>query len=246
MQGNNYRKTIEELLQEEIELADQQPSGVDQLPQVDLRTLLSELVALKSEVRVETQSSRDQRNRQEQSLQTLQGALQRMDDSKQQMSEVVKSAREQEMRRAALALVDIADRLESSLQGAAVQTRRTGRLFGGIDSMAVRSWRDGTSITLRRVEGYLSEFGVKRIQTVGEVFDPNAMEAVQITHRRDLPEGVVAEEITAGYTFLNTPLRDAQVIVNRRENHQADGIVRHLRRATEQRLDELLKLLSRR
>jgi molecular chaperone GrpE len=243
---DEYRMTIDELLQEEIELANKQERDVDPLPQVDLRILLSELIRLKSEVRVETQSAREQRDRQKQTLEMLEQAFQRIDEGKRALSESVQNVREQEMRRAALALVDIADRLESTLRGATVQPRRVERLFGGNAHRFVQSLRDGVSITMRRVDGYLSRFGVERIQSVGKAFDPNLMEAVQTVYRRDLPEGIVTEEITAGYLFLHSPLRDAQVVVNRKQTDRTEGIVQKLREATERRLSDLFKLVSSR
>ncbi len=56
----------------------------------------------------------------------------------------------------------------------------------------------------------LEQEGVQRIKTVGEEFDPHAMEAVSTG---DGEKGKVLDEARAGYMFYDTVLRPAQVVV---------------------------------
>jgi molecular chaperone GrpE len=124
-------------------------------------------------------------------------------------------------KRAMEALVDMGDRLETSLAAAEQACRREerpslGRLLRrGRGTEAVRSLRDGLQLTLRRLKEHLAEAELQRVPTVGHAFDPETMEAIETVRRPDLGEGVVAEEVASGYRQAGKLMRAAKVIVNR-------------------------------
>ena len=63
--------------------------------------------------------------------------------------------------------------------------------------------------TLTRLE----ENGVEKIKSVGEKFDPNIHEAVQVVETEDEPDDTVVEEVRAGFLLNGRLLRPAQVKV---------------------------------
>lgn len=68
------------------------------------------------------------------------------------------------------------------------------------------------TLTVAQFLQVLKEEGITQIKTVGEDFNPHTMEAVTTANGA---EGKVVEEVRAGYTFGDTVLRPAQVIVGK-------------------------------
>lgn len=74
---------------------------------------------------------------------------------------------------------------------------------------------DGYAMSLRRIERVLPQFGLEAISAVGEPFDPELMEAVEMVEAEDVESGTVVEEVRRGYRWKNTIFRFAQVKVAR-------------------------------
>lgn len=92
------------------------------------------------------------------------------------------------------------------------------RLLPGLDSLilALKHTQDeGVKVSIKHFLDILEFEGVKKIETVGENFDPNLMEAVSTVVGE---EGKVIEELRAGYKIFDNVLRPAQVIVGRNQS----------------------------
>lgn len=92
------------------------------------------------------------------------------------------------------------------------------RLLPGLDSLilALKHTQDeGVKVSIKHFLDILEFEGVKKIETVGENFDPNLMEAVSTVVGE---EGKVVEELRAGYKIFDNVLRPAQVIVGRNQS----------------------------
>lgn len=72
----------------------------------------------------------------------------------------------------------------------------------------------GVQSVVKQFEHTLSGLGVKKIQTVGEVFDPAVHEAVGVEEGEGEVE-VVCEELAAGYQLENHVVRHAMVKVKK-------------------------------
>jgi len=75
--------------------------------------------------------------------------------------------------------------------------------------------RQGVEMILRQVDGVLTDMGVERIPTVGEVFDPRVHEAVEHIPTDERPEGEITGEYQAGYSLGDVLIRPARVQVAR-------------------------------
>jgi molecular chaperone GrpE len=72
---------------------------------------------------------------------------------------------------------------------------------------------DGYALSLRRIERLLPQLSIEPLACVGQPFDPESMEAVELV---DGPvPGLVAEEVRRGYRKQGTVIRIAQVKVVR-------------------------------
>ncbi|AKG54260.1 heat shock protein GrpE [Dehalogenimonas sp. WBC-2] len=78
------------------------------------------------------------------------------------------------------------------------------------ENLAGESWVQGMSLIEKKFLQLLEREGVSRMRTVGEQFDPSLHEAVL---RCAGEEGVIVEELLAGYMYRDKVLRQAQVKV---------------------------------
>ncbi len=74
-------------------------------------------------------------------------------------------------------------------------------------------WVAGVLMTDQQLGKALIEFGLLPIATVGQPFDPNLMEAVEIVPTDDQPDQTVVAEVVRGYLWGDEVLRIAQVKV---------------------------------
>jgi molecular chaperone GrpE len=107
-------------------------------------------------------------------------------------------------------------RLEAQVYAAEATLRK---IIPAVDSLerAVKHIDDqGLALSLKEFYAALESCGVSRIPTVGELFDPYAMECIQM-----IDEGGtrVVEEIQSGYKLHDKVLRVAQVNVGNKKNN---------------------------
>jgi molecular chaperone GrpE len=77
----------------------------------------------------------------------------------------------------------------------------------------VKALAEGLKMVLRQFEDALGTVGIQRISSLGKPFDPSEHEAVQHIQTSDVPPGVVAQELRAGYRWQDRLIRPALVVV---------------------------------
>ena len=73
--------------------------------------------------------------------------------------------------------------------------------------------REGVQLTLNSWHEMMKRFEVKRIDAVGEIFDPHLHEALT-QMPNEAPEGTVIAQHVAGYTLHGRLIRPARVLVS--------------------------------
>ena len=81
----------------------------------------------------------------------------------------------------------------------------------------IKPVRDGFVLIQKQWAGFLAEHGLKRIETLGQHFDPHVHEAVGQIISPDREEGIVLEEMLAGYLLNGKLLRPAKVKISAKE-----------------------------
>ena len=71
----------------------------------------------------------------------------------------------------------------------------------------------GLRMTMTQFQDVLSSVGVQEVATLGEQFDPRCHEAVGTVVDPGRTEGIIVEEVRAGYRLADALLRPAQVKV---------------------------------
>lgn len=78
---------------------------------------------------------------------------------------------------------------------------------------ALKSFLEGVDLTERELHKVLERYGVKRIEPIGQRFDPNAHQAMYEVQNPEVPEGTVVDVLQAGYVIGDRTLRPALVAV---------------------------------
>ena len=73
---------------------------------------------------------------------------------------------------------------------------------------------EGLEMVSKMTHEVFEKFGVSRVNTVGEVFDPNIHQAVGVVHSDTVPENHVVEECLGGYLLHDRIIRPAMVRVS--------------------------------
>ena len=72
---------------------------------------------------------------------------------------------------------------------------------------------EGVEMTLKGLQGCLEKFGLKSVESVGQVFDPNFHEAIGMEASEEMEANTVLKEYQKGYFYKERLLRAAKVIV---------------------------------
>jgi molecular chaperone GrpE len=80
---------------------------------------------------------------------------------------------------------------------------------------SVKALLDGVELTERALLNALEKHGVKRIEPLGQKFDPNRHQAMYEIENASVPTGHVVQVIQAGYLIGDRVLRPAMVAVSK-------------------------------
>jgi molecular chaperone GrpE len=226
---------------------------------VDLHTLLSQFIALRHEVNLQTRATRAQQEQNGEALRRLSQALEALQQAEDETRQAVSDAQEQILRPLLKTLVDVADALDLARQkmlqaqegawplldrlrapgsGAGAETAASswwGRWFGSrrpettaapalnqphpgqeaADQVCelLESLIQGYTMSLQRIERSLEQHSLERIDCVGQPFDPEQMEVMDVVGGTGRPSGEVVEELRRGYLWRGRVFRFALVRV---------------------------------
>jgi molecular chaperone GrpE len=202
-------------------------------------SLAAEFTALRQEVNLQTRAARAQLEQNAEALRQLGNATQALDDAR---SENDSDDQNDEIVRPLLkTLVDVYDAL--ALAGREVErVEKTTAAEARVDVSLVpqprpwwRRWRTvaavpaaegqdrqvlssilvGYKMGLQRLERSLRQHELEAIECVGEPFDPESMEVVEVVHETGSEGTEVLEEVRRGYRWRGRLFRAAQVRVSR-------------------------------
>ena len=205
-------RTYLDAVEEEVE-----PDSISSAdaPTVDLYTLFVELAALKNEVRIESRQLKtalDQFRGLVEPLQTGYTALQDgIESARRERQEVVRKS----LQPLLLDLLELRDRMLAASVDAAERKMSglTQRLFRK-EWEILDLWREGQSMTVRRLDQILASQGVTPLALMGCVLDPHVARAVQVEHRAGVENGIILAEVRQGFLWNGVLLRTAEVVVN--------------------------------
>lgn len=100
-------------------------------------------------------------------------------------------------------ILQVADNLQRALDSIPESARQGDKLAEGVE------------LTQRGLTSTLERYGIKRIETKGQRFDPHLHQAMMEVEDPNQPSGTVVLEMQAGYTIADRLLRPAMVGVSK-------------------------------
>lgn len=182
-------------------------------PTWDLQSLLSELVALRQEVRLGSREQAKMRRELETSASVQTRAADLFESHSAGLDERHASERREAERTCILPFLDLRDALLRG-RAAAAKARASRSLFRrpapGIEGVAA-----GYELVLERYDAALRQLGVSVVATTGQRFDPRTMVACETRVVDAAADGQVVEQIRSGFLRGDEVLRPADVVVGR-------------------------------
>lgn len=193
--------------------ADPAESALPKQP-VDLYTLLSELAALKNEVKLEARQFKK-------ALQELHSISEHLNSDQTvflaELDRSHKTLSEQHsheaLRPVIMQLLDLYDRMHAGLS--ATGQYKPGLFTPRREVQVIHAQRQGQALTLKRLQQTLAECDVWPIKTLGLLLDPYQMRATEIESRQEIADGIVTKELRTGFVWGKEILRTAEVTVNK-------------------------------
>ncbi|NBC13804.1 MAG: nucleotide exchange factor GrpE [Gammaproteobacteria bacterium] len=187
--------------------------AADQVPESapDLFSLLTELAALKNEVKLESRQVKTALEEFRGLFDTLREAQTRLGDEQARGCEEARAA---ERRALLLALLELRDRMQAG--HAQAERFRPGWLGRRRRApQVIAALAEGMAMSLRRLDEILARSGAQPLAAVGRHFDPQRMHAAELTRDAARPTGEVVAELRPGWLLHGELLRAAEVVVNR-------------------------------
>lgn len=183
---------------------------------IDLLTLLAEMAALKNEVRLQARQFKSALEQ----MQALSDVLREQNETLMRELERSRSlaadTKLQAERGLLLGLLELRDRLQAGLDAQATwRPSPLLRVLGGVQPY-LRSLREGSAMTLQRLDELLASHRVRPIAALGRALDPQNMQAVATESKPETADGVVLRELRRGFQQGTELLRAAEVIVNKK------------------------------
>ena len=119
----------------------------------------------------------------------------------------VENAQKYGLERFAVSLLDVCDSMEQGLQ------RATAAAEARSDDKEVAALVEGMELTAKQLRETLTRNGVRQIEAMGAVFDPELHEAVSAVESAEHPANSVMVVMRQGYTLNDRLLRPAMVVV---------------------------------
>ncbi len=108
----------------------------------------------------------------------------------------------------ARSMLNVVDSLDRGIESSAVENAE----FAANEIM-VKSLKDGMELTLKLLLDSLEQFGIKMLNPVGEMFNPNQHEALSMQEQLDVLPNSIIMVVQKGFVIHDRVLRPARVIV---------------------------------
>jgi molecular chaperone GrpE len=182
----------------------------------DLFSLLAELAALTSEVKLESRQVKSALEQFRDLFDSLQRANQQLSAELARQRQDAREIAENAERDLLLELVDLRDRLrDGRARAVGYKPNWLGHASGAGEFITLMA--QGLGMNLRRLDETLERREVYPIETLGRPFDPRIMTAIEVARDPTRPTGTVLVEVRVGYRRGESLLRLAEVIVNKHE-----------------------------
>ena len=181
----------------------------------DLYSLFVEVAGLRSEVRTESRLVKEALDQFRGVFDTLQAAQANLQQDLDRARTAARDQADAALRPLLLDVIDLRDRLLAALaSAAAARPSWAGRLLRRPASGG-EAWQEGLRMTLRRLDQVLLDRRVVPMLLAGQPFDPRRARVVGTSADSAAADGIVLQEVRAGFLWDDQVLRTADVIVSK-------------------------------
>jgi molecular chaperone GrpE len=103
-------------------------------------------------------------------------------------------------------ILGVADNMDRALQALDTDLREKA-------DATTKALLDGVELTERELLKVLEKHGIKKIEPIGEKFDPNFHQAMYEVQDASVPAGTIVQVVQAGYLIVDRMLRPALVAI---------------------------------
>ena len=91
------------------------------------------------------------------------------------------------------------------------------------ENTTLESFVEGMDLVYKQFEGFLTNFDVKRMDVLGEKFNPEVHDAVSKAHSDEYEEDYVSQVLQNGWTLNDKVIRHAMVVVSSGEEEKKEN-----------------------
>jgi molecular chaperone GrpE len=198
---------------DDIESAGETEEADAATPVPDLFTLLAEVSALRTEVKLESRQFKTALDEFRALFDAMREANARLGDEQERRLEQERTASRETQKDHLLELLDLRDRVQAGYEQATRFRPGWFRRRGAVEFVSAMA--EGMAMNLRRFDEILGRRGVRPLPAAGKAFDPLTMHAAEVANDPAQPEGRVVSELRRGFLLGDVLLRPAEVVVNR-------------------------------
>ena len=130
--------------------------------------------------------------------------LAEMENLRRRTEREVADARAYGVQKFAAEMLAISDNLHRGLASLSAETR------AGLDD-TMKGFVEGVELSERDFQSRMARFNIKKIEPLGEKFDPNKHEALFEMPDESVPAGTIVQVVETGYSIADRVLRPAKV-----------------------------------
>ncbi|QEP44827.1 nucleotide exchange factor GrpE [Ectothiorhodospiraceae bacterium BW-2] len=186
--------------------------GLKEQP-IDLHTLLTEMAALRTEVKTESRQFKGVLEEFHKLYEITEQSQQQLNQSRDHQRQLQQQFQESRLRDMLLDTLELYDRMHHALEQ--LNNYQPGLFSRHRDQQFIEAVRQGQQMTLNRIEQLLERYQVEPLQAIGRLLDPHTMRAVETVKNPKLADGTVCSEQRRGFLWNGTLLRTAEVSVNK-------------------------------
>jgi molecular chaperone GrpE len=215
--GDSIRQALLDRFSAWLDTAEQEPESPEDPGQAaDLFSVFVEMAGLRTEVRTESRLVKEALDQFRGAFDTLQSSHATLQRELDRARAETRDQRRGALRPLLLDVIDLRDRLVAALTLSPTPRPRWHERLWRRDAGGGEAWQEGLRMTLRRFDQVLRERGVEAMALLGRPLDPQLARVVGTAPDPTAAEGIVVEEVRAGFLWDDQVLRPAEVIVGKR------------------------------
>lgn len=136
-------------------------------------------------------------------LEKAQRAMAELDNTRKRMEKEVQNIKKYSIEKFVKELIPVLDSLEQAVE-ATKQEQESNKLVN-----------EGVALTLKMLLDTFQNFSIKKIDPIGEAFDPNCHEAMSTIEDENVESGTITNVYQNGYSIHDRVIRPARVVVSK-------------------------------